>query len=84
MKNDQLTPEQLAEQIVANSAALIQADLKLKASSQRSEQLMRRAENSPAQVRQPQVRQPDKRIFWLLLLTGLAALSYASYSYFSF
>lgn len=79
MKSDQLTPEQLAEQIVANSAALIQADLNLKASSQRSEQLMRRAERKPVQV-----RPPDKRIFWLLLLTGLAALSYASYSYFSF
>lgn len=78
MNSDRPTPEQLAEQLVANSAALVMADLKLKATSQRKEKLMQQAQKIAA------TNPHDGRIFCLLMVAALAILGYAGYLFHPF
>ncbi|TDN39832.1 hypothetical protein E4631_23365 [Hymenobacter sp. UV11] len=78
MNTDRPTPEQLAEQIVANSAALVVADLKLKATNRRSDELMQQAQKSATTNRH------DGRIFWLLMVAVAAILGYAGYLFYPF
>lgn len=77
MSNDHPALEQITRQLVANSAALVRADLHLKAANLRSAEVMHQTERSEAASRH------DGRIFRLLLVTVLAALSYAGYLFFA-
>jgi len=92
MNNSDLSPEQLAEHIVVNSIALINADLKLKVASQRSDELCQRSDElrqrSDGLQRQSEKKQAavkrDAHIFWLLMTASAVILIYGCYLFHSF